>query len=227
MTSFASTCAVLLAVFLAAAAADEGTASGLTGDVAERIAETWGVPASSVALQWGHVPDGLPVTDEVPFRLVGRGKGGWFAVVLEPPREDPVALRVRAGVRDTVWVATRPMSVGSRLQPSDLRADVRLTWGPPRGPAEPPAAGWEVRRPLAKGDEVSWPSVVPPSVVAAGEEIQLEWSRGDVRVIVTGVALNSATQGGVVRVRVPGRSQPLRGVVVAPGSAVLGEGRRS
>jgi flagella basal body P-ring formation protein FlgA len=214
-------------VSVAVAAGESAAGSGLSRDVAERIAETWGVPAPDLELQWGHVPDDLPVTGGIPFRLLGRGSGGWFAVVVEPLQEDPVALRVRAGVRDTVWVAARPMCAGSRLQREDLRADVRLIWGPPRARAQSPAAGWEVRRPLAKGDEVSWPSVVPPAMVAAGEEIQLEWSRGDVRVIVTGVALNSATQGGVVRVRVSGRSQPLRGVVVAPGSAVLGEGRRS
>jgi flagella basal body P-ring formation protein FlgA len=55
--------------------------------------------------------------------------------------------------------------------------------------------------------------------------VQLEWRSGPVRIQLGGVALQAGTEGEVIRVRVAGRSQPLRGLVIAPGRAVLEGGR--
>lgn len=227
MTSFVSALITAMLCFSCAVEADSAAPADLSQRVSETIADEWGAPPSSVEIEWGHVPQAVSTASEIPFRLTGAGVGGWFSVVVELSRGDRLALRVRAGVRDTVWVAARPLGMGTRLDAGDLIPEVRLHWGPPRPHAVPPAEGWEVRRPLSKGDEVAWPAVTAPAMVSAGDEIRVEWSRGDVRVVVTGVALNSAARGGVVRIRVPERSGSLQGVVVAPGRAILREGGRS
>jgi flagella basal body P-ring formation protein FlgA len=188
------------------------------------LAREWGVPERAVRLEWGRLPGALP-GGPLPFRVAGRGVAGWLVVVFDPSSRDAVALRLRAGVEDTVLVAARPLAAGARLTAADLQPESRVCWGPPASSSEPrPGPGWEVRRALAAGEALARPAVAPPALVEAGQPVRLVWGGGAVQVSVVGIALNRARQGELVRARVEGRSDRLVGTATAPGTALISSG---
>jgi flagella basal body P-ring formation protein FlgA len=193
--------------------------------VAEQIAARWCVTREAICLEWGQGAEKLTLPPETSFDVVGKGLDGWFAVLCDRPVEGSVTVRVRAGFQDTVMVAARPLTAGNRIAAGDLRSQTILHWGPPEaGRFEAPVPGWEVRRHVAVGEIVRWPSAIPPAIVVAGQPVRLEWARGGVLISVTGVAINSARKGEVVKVRISGRSGRLCGIAMEPGKAVLAAG---
>jgi hypothetical protein len=70
----------------------------------DAVAAAWGVPAASVRLVWGRLP-ALPIPSAADVRLVGRGRDGWF-VAMTSGASEPLAVRVRAGVEDTLGAAS-------------------------------------------------------------------------------------------------------------------------
>jgi flagella basal body P-ring formation protein FlgA len=182
------------------------------------------VSESAVRLEWGRPSGALPA-GALPFRVTGRGLAGWLVVVFDPSGRDAVAVRLRAGVEDTVLVAARPLIAGTLLGPADLRTESRVCWGPPAPSSGPrPAPGWEVRRALVTGDALAPPVVAPPMLIVAGEPVRLVWAEGAVKVSVVGIALNRARQGELVRARVEGRSDRLVGTATATGTVVISSG---
>jgi flagella basal body P-ring formation protein FlgA len=212
---------------LATRAASAPVSRALEARVSERIADAWKVPAAALRLQWGRSSSGSSPAEHAPFRVMGRGEGGWFVVVFDPAETHATAIRVRAGVEQPVMVATRPLRGGSALETGDLREEVRVHWGAPALDSTlTPGPGWQVRRAIAAGEVVTAPAVAPPPMVVAGEPVQLEWRSGGVQVSVQGIALNSASRGQVVRARIEERPAQLSGTVTAPGRAVLAGGER-
>jgi flagella basal body P-ring formation protein FlgA len=220
VASFASLFVLLQLVAPAPAALPDSVAAG----VSAWLAHEWGVSERAVRLEWGRLPDALPA-GALPFRVTGRGVAGWLVVVFDPAGRDAVAVSLRAGVEDTVLVAARPLVVGKRLDPADVRTESRVCWGPPAPPSESrPGPGWEVRRALATGEVLERPAVAPPTLVVAGEPVRLVWAGGAVQVSVVGIALNRARQGESVRARVEGRSDRLVGTATAMGTVVISSG---
>lgn len=217
--------AVALAATAAAAQqppADAPTVpAGITTRVAALLAERWTVPAAAVVVQWGVPPGGVALAADVPFRLLGGDDAGWFAAVLEPPRRPPRAIRLRAGVAETVTVAARPLARGSRLREGDLALAARVRWGAPDSAQPRPAAGWFVRRAVAAGTTLEAPIVTPPPAVAAGAQVSVEWVSGDISVRFEGTALHDAALGERVLVRPAGRSGAVRGMVTGPAAVRL------
>lgn len=220
------------------AAGAAGRASVVAPDfdarVRARVAEEWGVAPDRVRLDWGLVPAGFaPAGTARLVSLVGGGSDGQFVAVVgdsaleaagpsATARAARHALRVRAGVLDTMVTAARSLRAGDVLLDTDLVLAIDTTWGPPR-PATGvrPEAGWVMRRVIGAGDRFLPHSARPPVLVAAGQRVQFTWARGAVRVERVGTALNSAARGERVRARVDGRSEPMEGTVVAEGRAVL------
>jgi flagella basal body P-ring formation protein FlgA len=230
-TSFVSALLILVALsgsgFAQSPDGGTGIPAGLERRVAERVAGLWDVPFESLHLQWGRLVSEQPIGEDVPFRLIGRGADGWFAVSFEPSDGSPAAVRVRVGVEDTVLVAARPLLVGTELTPGDIERSVRVSWRRARSTEElDPGVGWVVRRPIAAGQQLASPAVSRPYVIAAGEPVQLTWNRGAVTVSMTGMALNAARIGERVRARVAGRSTHVSGIAVGPGTARLKGGDR-
>lgn len=221
MTSSVS--ALLIAALAAPMAVGSPAPPGLCDRVAGEIAARWQVPAERIVLEWGRLPAGPLEVGPTP-RLSGRGVDGWFVVQLGQG-EATSAVRVRAGVRDTAVVAARALASGERLVLADVRCELRPRWGPPAASTSPrPGPGWEVRRPLAAGEEITWPSAVAPPVIAAGAPVEMVWTRGSVRVSVTGIALHAARLGETVRVRLEGQQRV--GTAVGPGLASLTRGEK-
>jgi flagella basal body P-ring formation protein FlgA len=219
-TSFAELGAATLALLLVAGpgAPPEG---GLAEAVAARIAADWRVATGTIRLEWGR--RGAPLETATPFELAGGGSGGWYAVLVDPEGEAR-ALRVRAGRAETVMVAARPLERGHRIGPADLSPEVRVAWGPPGDDGAGAGEGWEVRRHLSRGEVVSWPAAAPPALVSGGRPVRLVWRRPGVELSMSGIALNSGRRGDVVRARVEGRKQRLRGTAIADGVVELTDG---
>jgi len=218
---------VAVALAATAAAAQQPPAdapavpAGITTRVAALFAERWSVPAGAVVVQWGVPPGGITFAADVPFRLLGGDDDGWFAAVLEPPRRPPRAIRLRAGVAESVTVAARPLARGSRLREGDLALAARVRWGAPEGAQPRPTEGWLVRRAVAAGTTLEAPIVTPPPVVAAGAQVSVEWVSGDISVRFEGTALHDAALGEHVLVRPAGRAGAVRGTVTGPAAVRL------
>lgn len=139
---------------------------------------------------------------------------------------------VRDGVRDslrdsvplardqrrvTYTVATRAIARGEALRAEDIaRLDTVITWrwsaAPDTTPAQP---GWVTRRPIAMGEVLRAPAVSPPAAITGGQPVTAIWQDGALRLVLTGVATNTAALGSTVGVRID-RTRRLDGVAVGP-----------
>lgn len=192
----------------------------LAAAVAGAIAELWAADSATIRLEWGSIPAAAVLSDSTPFRLSGKGGDGWLVALFQPVNKSATAVRVRAGVVDTIMLAARPLSAGSTLATHDLRPSSGVRWGIPTQVIRP-AEGWVTRRALAAGDELVPGSVEAPQVVHAGDQVRIEWHRGIVTVGLDGVALASAALGETVSVRIAQRGGQRRGKVTGPGSVRL------
>lgn len=190
----------------------------LAARVAEQVGRTWGVDTAGLVLSWGS-GSLAGATDRTPFKLLGRGEGGWFAVTVELPGRPALAIRLRAGIAGTRLVAVRALRVGMRLAEGDMREEPYLAWGPPIEGALVPEPGWVVRRIISPGDPMDATRVSPPPIIESGQPMRLIWSEGTVSVALEGTAINDAAMGQPVRVRTGGRSGVLLGIATAPGEA--------
>jgi flagella basal body P-ring formation protein FlgA len=191
--------------------------------VAGRIAERWNVDPGLPVLEWGRAPARWPDRG-TPFELAGAGADGWFTVVFRPGGRDAEAMRLRAGLAETTWVAARALAAGEHLVDADAVPAIVTRWGAPTAEtSRAPEPGSLVRRPLAAGAPLLRPAIAPPALIEAGTPVRLEWTSGGVRVALDGVALNSASRGEPVRARVQGRGRVV-GVASGPGVATLNPG---
>jgi flagellar basal body P-ring formation protein FlgA len=119
--------------------------------------------------------------------------------------------------RVTYTVATRAIARGETLRAEDIaRLDTVITWrwsaAPDTTPAQP---GWVTRRPIAMGEVLRAPAVSAPAAVTSGQPVTAIWQDGSLRLVVTGVATNTAALGSTVGVRID-RTRRLDGVAVGP-----------
>ncbi|HVO36466.1 MAG TPA: flagellar basal body P-ring formation chaperone FlgA [Gemmatimonadales bacterium] len=208
------------------AAAPGQVPPGLAAQVAARVAALWAVAPETVRLEWGRRVFPSTLAESTPLRLLGRGDGGWFAVVFEPPGGPQLAARVRAGVVDSVAVATRPLPAGARLTPEDIATELRLHWGRAPSGSERPGAGWLVRRSIVAGTPLDSPVAVPPPLMRAGAPVRLLYTQGAVTVTLGGTALQDGRLGQRILVRPDGRRLAVSGTV-ADTDAVQLDPRRS
>lgn len=135
---------------------------------------------------------------------------------------DTVALRSDQR-RVSVSVATRALLRGDTLRVDDIAVvDTVITWrwngiAPDTTRAQ---AGWITRRPIAAGEPLRAPAVTPPPVIASGATVTAIWQDGPLRLVMSGVATNTATIGAPVGVRID-RTRRLDGIAVAPNTVRL------
>lgn len=197
----------------------------LSRRISEAVAGLWSVPVERVLVEWGVVVDPSSLTADASFELRGSGRDGWFGVLVQRVSDPAFAVRIRAGVRDTVAVATRALAPGTVLASQDVGLAVRIRWGPPSTGRLFPQEGWTVRRAAQPGDVLERSHMQPPLLVQAGEVVRLVWHSGSVEVAIEAVALNRAALGEEVRVRLRDRRGRVRGVVTGPGTVEMLGGR--
>ncbi|MBX3147623.1 MAG: flagellar basal body P-ring formation protein FlgA [Gemmatimonadales bacterium] len=209
-----------------AAASGDSVPDGIAGRVRAVLASDWKVPADRVVLSWGRVASRAALPDSAPVRVLGSGRDGRYVVAIRLPAGE-AAVSVRAGVADSVWVVTRPVSTGQRLAAADLAREERAVWGPPASDSGGTPIGWETRRNLAAGDLASGANVAEPAVIEPGDRIDFVWEQEGFRIVREAVAATRARRGErVVGRDLEGRQQ-LTGTATGPGTARLeGKGRR-
>ena len=179
-----------------------------------------------------RLPSDRPAALVVPCRSLRFAAVLLTALLLTALR--PVALEAQeptaaAGVlradqrRVSVTVATRALARGDTLRAEDIGvADTIITWrwngvAPDTTRAQ---AGWITRRAIAVGEVLRLPAVTPPPVVATGATVTAIWQDGPLKLVMRGVATNTAAVGAPVGVRID-RTRRLDGIAVAPNTVRL------
>ncbi len=127
------------------------------------------------------------------------------------------------GQRRVTWpVARRALSRGDTVRADDIALmDTTIVWHWNSMPDTTRAvAGWIVRRTIAAGELLRVPAIMAPPLVAAGATVSAVWQDGPLRLVLTGVATNTASLGAPVGVRID-RSRRLDGVAIAPNTVRL------
>ncbi len=130
---------------------------------------------------------------------------------------------VPRGMRRVTWPTTkRVLATGDTVHAEDIALlDTTIVWPWNSMPDTTRAvAGWIVRRPVAVGEVLRTPSIMAPPVVSAGAAVTAIWQDGSLRLVLTGVAMNTASLGAPVGVRID-RTRRLDGVAVAPNTVRL------
>jgi flagella basal body P-ring formation protein FlgA len=123
----------------------------------------------------------------------------------------------------TVAVAARALARGDTLQASDIATmDTTVVWrwtsiAPDTTRARP---GWVTRRTIALGEVLRAPAVMPPPVITSGTRVTAIWQDGPLRVVVTGIATNTAAIGAPVGVRID-PTRRLDGIAAGPNTVRL------
>lgn len=185
------------------------------------IARTWTVAAGQVRIEWGRTAATAVIGPDAGFRLFGGGRDGRFVVAVKTRSGGETAIGVRAGLLDSVWVASRPVSAGTRLAASDLRREERLLWGapPPRGTQSP--VGWLAERTVREGELLRPPVIAEPPIIAVGDRIRFVWEQAGLQIVREGVATSKARRGDRVTARDPNRQESIQGIATGPGTARL------
>ena len=119
-------------------------------------------------------------------------------------------------------LAARALQRGDTLRSEDIAmVDTSVVWRWASRPDTTRAAvGWIARRPIAIGEVLRYPAVTAPPVVHVGTRVSLIYLDGPVRIVLTGVATNTAPLGAPVGVRID-PTRRLDGIAVAPNTVRL------
>ncbi|MDX2185042.1 MAG: flagellar basal body P-ring formation chaperone FlgA [Gemmatimonadaceae bacterium] len=128
----------------------------------------------------------------------------------------PIAAQESAAA--TTPVAARVIPRGRILTDDDI-AEVPATAGE-RPMARRPVSGWISRRLIAAGEPLREPSVTPPVDLLPGDTVKAVRRSGGVTLALRGTALQSASIGDKVAVRVDAKRR-LEGTLTAPRLVVL------
>jgi flagella basal body P-ring formation protein FlgA len=124
----------------------------------------------------------------------------------------------RGVARISVGVATRALARGDTLTATDIAVvDTTIVWrwntvAPDTLRAAP---GWVTHRAIAAGEVLRAPAVLPPAAIASGAAVTAIYRDGALRLVLTGIATNSAAIGAPVGIRID-RSRRLDGIAVGP-----------
>ncbi len=146
-----------------------------------------------------------------------------LAIVAPAAHAQQAAVAPRGHARVTLAVAARDLARGDTLQASDIAMlDTTIVW---RWNESAPdtarvVAGWVTRRPIAVGEVLRAPAVMAPPMVTSGHSVKVIYQDGPVRLVLTGIATNTAPLGAPVGVRID-RTRRLDGIAVAPNTVRL------
>ena len=134
-----------------------------------------------------------------------------------------VAPCAAAQSRVRLSVATHALQRGDTLRSSDIAVvdtNIVWRWSTSASDTTPAQAGWIARRAIAAGEVLRAPAVGAPALVTAGDRVSVIYQDGPLRLLLTGVATNSAPRGAAVGVRID-PTRRLDGIAVAPNTVRL------
>ena len=189
--------------------------------IQSQVAQVWDVDPAEVVLEWGALPTGRtvlaePAAGSAKPELAGAGTHGeWIARL--PANDGLFAVRLKAGLRRMLPMATRRIPRGTLLTEADFAFEESVRWGPPAGSTSKPQPGWQAERRLEAGEELRTPAVRPAVAVRTGDRVKIIWRTGRIELTLSGVAIGTARPGETVDVRLDA-GRRLRGVAGADGA---------
>ncbi|MEO5798595.1 MAG: flagellar basal body P-ring formation chaperone FlgA [Gemmatimonadales bacterium] len=208
-------------VLAAGAPADTTVPEAFAARVRAAVAARWSAAPERLRLEWGLIASRSRLDSTTAVRVAGEGADGWLVVVAERIGGAPLAIRVHAGMLDSMVVTARALEPGHVIASDDIVTEQRMRWGP--APKSPITAivGWEIRRSVRAGEPLLGLMLQAPKMIAPGDAVTLRWHRGAVELEVEAVALTAARLGEVVYARAG--SSRLAGTVTGPNAARLEE----
>ncbi len=155
-----------------------------------RITHAWGSPpAGGWRTEWSVIRGDSTLLDASTAEITGSERSGIYTITMRPARFAAPTLvgRLRVGYEREVMVASRA-----------------LVWGAPIDSAPPlitSALGRESRRMIREGESIRESDTESPPVVIAGDSVTAEVVRDGVRLVVPGFALQNASLGARVSIR--------------------------
>ena len=170
-----------------------GQPSSLTSRITREIAARWGIAPERITLQWREP---VPASD-FEFTALSPRPAGWWTITPVANAHADRMIGVRAGVIDTVRLATHPLGRGAVLTEADITDSVIVRWGKPsRVDQAEVEAGWVTRRIINTGEMLRTPSVGPAPLILAGDSVSVSMEGGALSIAMKGVALRQAARPG-------------------------------
>lgn len=204
---------LLLALVLPASLSAQQGGGDAASRVRQDLATRWKRPVDQVILRW---LEDVPHEGQIE-RIVGSGRDGHFVVLFEQGSGRLRGMRLRAGTRDSVAVAARPLERDHVLQAGDWRWQDTVQWGG-YSVSPSPLLGGVVRRAAPEGTPLIPPLVTPPVVAHFGERIQVVLIRPWGTLRFGGVLQQDAYVGSLVPVLLDHGSRRVRARVSEDGT---------
>ena len=182
-----------------------------------RITAGWAVaPCATRCVEWTVVRGDSTALRAATAEISGSDRNGQYTITMRPSRfAAPVLVgRLHIGHERTEVVALHPILRGQPLDGDDVALHRTVEWGAPvdtQAASLTAIVGTESRRLLREGEAVRTSDVTWPPVIRAGEVVTAEVVRDGVRLALLGTALQNASLGGRVAIRLD-RGRRLAGI---------------
>jgi flagella basal body P-ring formation protein FlgA len=198
-----------LAVFGIVAASVPAHAQQATAidSLVARITHAWGkTPAGGWRTEWSVVRGDSTLLDAATAEISGSERSGIYTITMRSARFAAPTLvgRLRVGYERAEVVAMRSIARGRTLDSTDVTTRRALVWGAPIDSAPPLVSstlGRSSRRVIHEGETIRSTDTQAPPVIAAGDSITAEMVRDGVRLVVPGFALQNASLGERLSIR--------------------------
>jgi len=181
------------------------------------ITHAWGkAPAAGWRAEWSVIRGDSTLLDAAHAEISGSERSGIYTITMRSVRFGAPTLvgRLRVGYEREDVVASHTLSRGRQLDANDVAVRRALVWGAPIDSAPPLVAttlGRSARRVIREGEPIRSGDTEAAPVVMAGDSVTAEVVRDGVRLVVPGFALQNASLGGRVAIRLA-RGRRLAGV---------------
>lgn len=198
-----------LAVFGMLAVTAPAQAQQLTAidSLVARITHAWGrPPAGGWRAEWSVVRGDSTLLDASAAEISGSERSGIYTITMRSARFAAPTLvgRLRVGYERAAVVATHAIARGRTLGEADVSVRRALVWGAPIDSAPPlisSALGRSSRRVIREGEPIRDTDTEATPVIVAGDSVSAEVVRDGVRLVVPGFALQNASLGGRLSIR--------------------------
>jgi flagella basal body P-ring formation protein FlgA len=172
-----------------------------------QITRDWGLaPRGGWCVQWQVVRGDTSALRTTGAEITGSDRLGSYTITIRPTAFAAPTMvgRLRIGHERAETVTAHPIARGAHFTEDDLLIKHQLVWGAPDGSAPlsiNALVGTEARRTLRDGETLRLNDVAAIPVVHAGDQVTAEIVRDGVRLALAGTALQSASLGGRVAIR--------------------------
>jgi flagella basal body P-ring formation protein FlgA len=196
-----------LVILLAVASPLHAQSHAAVDTLVTRVTRAWGAaPRGGWCIEWNVVRGDSSALSASTAEINGSDRSGIYTITMRRQRfAAPVLVgRLRIGHERSEAVAARAIARGALLGESDVLLQHTLAWGAPDEGAPVTLAGIigsETRRTLRDGETIRAIDVASAPVVFAGDSVTAEVIRGGVRLALAGTALQNASLGARVAIR--------------------------